>query len=303
VTSVQAIYRMRSQQQRLHIRLPADTTFDAEPLRINGRPVTLEQGDLTKNIYSVPLVGESQDHAFLLELRYTVDRAGLRLECPVFPEDAGDPNVADEPAVQKVYLSVYLPQEQAYLGSAGPWTDEMVWAYNGGFSFRPRAIVTDESLIRWVSDGVGIDTASLRNFETDGHHYLFSTLRPVESAKGSLRVVALREAVLSVLVLLVVIGGGLALVRSRLVTKCLAAGEFIVALVLMVVFFPTLARHIFDGVLIASVFIVLVVWVLWWLVTAFSLRPPKNAAVPPPHSDVKGPDAGAGTTEGGSIHA
>ena len=35
--SVQALYRMRSGQQRLELALPDDVQFDTDPLRIDGR--------------------------------------------------------------------------------------------------------------------------------------------------------------------------------------------------------------------------------------------------------------------------
>ena len=41
---------MRSERQRLAVRLPGGAKFDAQPLRINGRPVSLETGDAAEQL-------------------------------------------------------------------------------------------------------------------------------------------------------------------------------------------------------------------------------------------------------------
>jgi len=261
VTSVQAIYRMRSQQQRLHMELPGKVSFDTDPLRINGRPVTLEQRGTKENIVSVPLVGQNPDEPFLLELRYTLTDAGHLFELPVFPED---------PAVLKVRLSVYLPKELAYLGSIGPWTDELYWRVRG-FSHYPIARLHAGKLIDWVSEGVNIDKTTLTSFQTDGSHYLFSTLRPLPD--GSLRVVTLNHKALNVLVFILFIGGGVVMLFIPRTTAALAIGLTVVGFVLLAVFLPTLTRQIVDGYLIAWVLIVLVLWLLWYLVIVRPRRP------------------------------
>ncbi len=111
--AVQALYRLRSSGQRLAVTLPSGVEFDTEPLRIDGRPTPLESG--AKGEFFVPLVGRGGDRSFLLELRYTLPGVGARVDLPTF---------RDEPAVQKVYVSIFLPEEQEVLGYHGPWTDE-----------------------------------------------------------------------------------------------------------------------------------------------------------------------------------
>ena len=101
-TSVQALYQLRSAEQRLPIVLPEGTAFDTEPLRINGKSVTLESGEPGQ--YFVPLVGQDPDKPFLLELRYTLAKRGTTFDLPTF---------TSSPAVQKVYLCAYLPEEWA----------------------------------------------------------------------------------------------------------------------------------------------------------------------------------------------
>ncbi|MCX5655830.1 MAG: hypothetical protein NTY65_14420, partial [Planctomycetota bacterium] len=181
---VQALYRMRSARQRLKVTLPAGVAFDTEPLRIGGRPVALERGGAEGTSFFVPLVGQKADEPFLLELRYTVPAGALRVECPAFPE---------EPAVQKVYLSVYLPNHWDYLGSAGPWTDELVWAIMPA-GLKPRARQDDPSLIKgWVRQGLVVQGNPEENFPTDGRHYLFSTVGPADPPAGALRLVAVEH--------------------------------------------------------------------------------------------------------------
>ena len=117
--SVQCLYQMRSVGQRVSIQMPAGfdaaTSFDDQPISINGRRVTPERGG--QNLIYVPLTGLNSDEPFLLEIRYTTPGDPHQIDLPLF---------IDEPAVQKVYLCVYLPFERALLQKSGDWTDEAV---------------------------------------------------------------------------------------------------------------------------------------------------------------------------------
>jgi len=252
--SVQALYRMRSARQRLLMQLPAKVEFDIEPLRINGKAVSLERGDAQNNEFFVPLVGQSAEAPFILELRYTVKGAGLRLECPAFRE---------EPAIQKVYISAWLPREWDYLGSAGPWTPELHWVL-WDVGWRPMPNQDDASLIRWVREGVPGGSAE-QNFQTDGRPYLFSTLRPKAPPAGDLRLAAMDSLYFAVLVCGIILVVGIALVFTRAGVRLLAVGAFIVLVVLLGVFAPTLTMQMATGVTVAAAVVVLVLWALWWL--------------------------------------
>jgi len=270
VVPVQALYRMRSARQRLLVKLPPNISFDAEPLRLTtveregpraGQPVTrsisLERGDQEGSTFYVPLLGTSPDEPFLLELRYTVTGGGLVLDGPTFPE---------EPAVQKVYLSVYMPEEWDYLGSRGPWTDELVWVLMGDGSLKPRATQTDADLMeKWLLEGWARLPGLQENFPTDGSHYLFSALRPAAPPEGSLRLTAVRGTYLAIGLFVVIAGLGVALAFTRAAVRLLAIGAGIVLLVLAAVFLPTFARQIAGGSMAAAVFVVLVLWALWYL--------------------------------------
>ena len=93
----------------------AATSFDDQPIRVNGRRVTPERGG--QDLIYVPLTGLNSDEPFLLEMRYTVAGDPSQIDLPI---------INDEPAVQKVYLCVYLPYERALWHKSGAWTDEAI---------------------------------------------------------------------------------------------------------------------------------------------------------------------------------
>lgn len=294
--TVQALYRLRSARQRLRLELPAGATFDTQPLRLNGQPVMLERGG--QDEYFAPLVGRDPDAPLLLELRYSLAGAGARVRLPGFP---------DEPAVQKVYLSTYLPTEQAWLGTRGAWTDDMAWRLREPLHGEPAARHSEDWLLAWVAEGVSASTGT--GFQTDGRHHLFSTLRPVagdDRAGGGLKLVRMRRTTLSLLVFGVVLAGGLALLRRRAPARWLAAGSFVVALVLLGVFLPTFCLRLMDEYLLAAVFAVLVIWLVHYLAWSRPrdpvLRARRAARLqaataseagrhPPPPPDTAAPDA------------
>jgi hypothetical protein len=261
--SVQALYRMRSAQQRLAMMLPADVRFDADALKLNGKVVTLEHGD--KGKFSVPLVG--RDAEFLVELRYTVPGDQRQLDLPFFPE---------EPAVQKVYLCTYLPRKLTLLGSRGPWTNEMAWRWyeegqaraqpqraddlRGGWVLEPQQ--NDRQLIAWVTEKLSVPDPT-NNFATDGRLYVFSTLRPEQPPTGSLRLVAVDRSLLNGIVFVVVLVLGGLFLPQAIGRKAAAAVGLLAALVIAGVFLPTLSRQIMGAALYNAAAIVLLAWVVW----------------------------------------
>ncbi len=253
VTSVQALYRMRSFRQRLVIRLPGEVDFDIQPVRLNGRPVSLEQGE--GGDYFVPLVGQEQNTPFLLELRYTVRGGGLTLSGPEFPE---------EPAIQKVYAAVYIPTEWVYLGKRGQWTPELVWRLRG-FGAAPVGMYDSGWLLPWVTRGVDVDQAVLQDFATDGRRLLFSTLRPEPGQAGALRVVAVDGTLYKGVAIVVLLALGLLLAPMRFGRKVLAVGLLLAAVVLGGVFLPSAARATVSTATVAACCVVLIIWTLWYL--------------------------------------
>jgi hypothetical protein len=254
--AVQALYRMRSSGQRLAVTLPSGVEFDTEPLRIDGRPTPLESG--AKGEFFVPLIGRGGDRPFLLELRYTLPGVGARVDLPAF---------RDEPAVQKVYVSVFLPEEQEVLGYHGPWTDEQ--AANEHTIFRQSHLSRDADarLVSWVREGVATAENPGDSFPVDGQLYLFSTLRPEAGEAGSLRLTTFSGNWLDFLVFASVIALGLALLRRSLAERGLALVLLVIGLLLIGVFLPTFAIQILHGRggLWLAMALTALVWVGWFL--------------------------------------
>jgi len=302
--TVQALYRMRSAQQRLAVRIPSGGQFDSEP-RIDGRRVPLEVEQGRADEYLIPLVGQDADDSFLLELRYTVPSKGqtFRLDRPVFPlyaatgdgtpaeDDAGAeaeaaPSAASagpvEPATQEMYLCVYVPEELDLVDREGPWTERFRWGLNATLNFRPIADPNDRQLLDWVADGTDLG----ESFPTDGRLYVFSALRPAPPPDGSLRLATVGADWLATCVMGAVALVGLLLLPCRAGRRVLVVGAIVVALVICGVFYPVFLWQVCDGALAAACSIVLVVWAVWYLIwtrpRAIARRSARQADRPPP---------------------
>ena len=248
VISVQALYRMRSARQRLTVVLPPGAEFDAQPLRIGGRPATLEKGG--ESGYYIPLTGVGADKPFVIELRYTLEGDGSRIDPPVFPQ---------EPAVVKEYLCVYLPEEQRLLNAWGPWTEEFRWRCDDWLRWRPEPVRSPNSLVDWVQGDLTPGNPA-NDFAADGEPYLFLTLRPAPPPEGSLRLKTIDGDWLSGLVFIATVLLGLLLLPARLPARALAIGAAVIALVLAGVFLPIFSMQIINGVLLSAIFVVAVMW-------------------------------------------
>lgn len=243
--STQALYRMRSARQRLLIQLPEGVEFETLPM-INGRQVKLERGDESGNRVLVPLVNQSPDEPFVLDLRYTVADAGTKLQVPHFPE---------EPAVQKVYLLAYLPQEEALLGSFGPWSSDVEATQA---LYRHDAHV--EQLLQKLCANIPAAAAEAAAFQTDGRVYVFSALQPAAAADMQLTLATMHRNWLSGLVIAVILICGIILLRFPLKVKIMTAGLFLILLVMLMVFLPTFAQQVIGGAMAAAVIAVAVIW-------------------------------------------
>ena len=250
---VQALYRMRSARQRLALRLPADAEFDSQPARINGEPVALERGD--EGQLFVPLIGQDPDTSFTLELRYSSPGTFEQVVVPAFPED---------PAVQKVFVAAYLPQELALIGSTGPWTEEFTWRHQGSFHWVPQATHSDEELLKWVREGMA--ASPLTSFQTDGTMYLFSALRPEPPPNGSLGLYAINDKRLACLIFVPLAIIGLVLLRKPLRAKVIAIAAILIAIVACGVFAPTFAQQLFNSPMYAGLTMIGVAWLAWYVI-------------------------------------
>ncbi len=267
--SVQCLYQIRSVGQRISIQMPAGfdsaTSFDDQPIRVNGRRVTPERGG--KDLIYVPLTGQNSDDPFMLEVRYTIPGTPNQIDLPVF---------TDEPAVQKVFLCVYLPFERALLHKSGPWTDEAVDEHtrsiagllnaknsNSLFSrmFRPRNENVD-ALLSWVQSDVPVDSSGSQKFEVDGRPYVFSALRPEAAPAGSLKLRTINMTLLNVLVFGLIGLLGLILIRARLTTQLAGALIVVAGLVIVGVFFPLVTEHLFGESLLLTAVVVGLAWLV-----------------------------------------
>ncbi|WFB36897.1 hypothetical protein P3T73_03860 [Kiritimatiellota bacterium B12222] len=252
--SVQALYQIRSVRQRLELRLPEDAVFDSQPLELNGRSVAMERGG-DGQVY-IPLTGFKADEAVLLELRYSLPKGGEALRLPHFPED---------PATQKIFLSVYVPESQVYLGHRGGWNPEVVWVVSDGFRMMPRANQSADMLWSWVRDGVSVTSSPLDRLPTDGQHLLFSTLRPDTSG------VALKVCVFSIRWFYVMVIGcglvlGLLLIRASQRTRIVVTMSLVAGLILVGVFLPSFAHALVNDATAAAALLVVVLWFVYDLV-------------------------------------
>lgn len=247
--SVHALYRMRSAHQRLAVHLPGGAAFDPNPVRINGRPAVIERGKTDE--FFIPLVGQDPDTPLLLEVRYTLPKVAGQWSLPSFPS---------EPAVQKVYVSAFLPSERILLGSRGPWTNEMRWHGDGAFSFRPLPVASDNELLNWVREGVAGTGGSAEPFQTDGKPYLFSSLQPPASPGGDLALTTIDENWFKAIVIVSFLAVGLGLLRTSPATRILSVGAFLTAATLCGVFLPTFSRQMLNLVFMYSILVVLLIW-------------------------------------------
>ncbi|MBN2021523.1 MAG: hypothetical protein JW809_01900 [Pirellulales bacterium] len=299
--AVQFLARVRSAGQRLEVTLPADVEFDSEPLRINGRAVTLERG--AAGTVFIPLVGAEPDKPFVIDLRYAAPGNGGTLELPVFPEN---------PAVLKVQLCAYLPEELALVGVTGPWTNEIAWRPSGDacLTWEPTFPLSDAELFAAVCQGVNVSPEeAIKGFQTDGRRYVFATLRPT----GPLHLWTINEKLLTGIVLVVVVLGGILLVPCGWGSRVLAVGALVAAIVLCGTFWPILAMQVLDGYLVLALVLVLVVWIIACARRVSCRRPaaswasggpsPSEANGAPPPSPEAPAAPPADDQEGGPSHA
>jgi hypothetical protein len=301
--SVQAFYRIRTARDRLQVQFPAKVKFDTEPLRINGRTVMLET---QKDDYFIPIVAPNADAPFLLEMRYTLPGGDGRLDLPDFPQD---------PAVQKIFLAVYLPETKSLLGANGPWTQEFRWRMTPALMWHAESECG--SMLDTVQNGVQLSGNAIDNFQTDGRLYVYSTLRPEPAPAGSLSMLVFDNRWLQAIVFFAVFLGGAALVPARCGAKALAAGSLIAAIILLGVFCPTFAMQILNGILLLAIFLVAMLWGvagIYRMQKCLPAKPPVQNAVPPtrdsgvdlsqyqPHAAEPKSGGNAEGTEGGVCH-
>ncbi len=273
--SVQAIYRMRSARQRLAIRLAEDAVFDAQPLRINGKPVSAERESATT--ISAPLVDQNMNETFVLELRYSIKGTPARLDLPFLPDD---------PAVQKVCLCVYLPDKQVLLASSGTWSDERG---ETAFSmFDPRNIQEDTELLNWVTDHNRPAANSAKTFPIGKSQlFVYSTLRPEEAPSGSLHLKTMNRRWFNGVIVVAIALLGLPLFRKSPHLQLALLLLITATLLLLGVFMPELARSVFSSIFPVAIVLLGLIWLFGYATKLRWRREPATVSVAatPPSAD------------------
>jgi hypothetical protein len=275
--SVQALYRVRTARDRLAVSLPENAEFGTEPLRINGRSVMLEKQNKD---HFIPIVAPNPDAPFILEMRYALPKNdGSRLDLPIFPQD---------PAAQKVFLAVYIPEKRTLVDATGSWSKEFHWEISPAMMWHPRPTAGIGELLGWVREGANLSGSPADDFQTDGTLYVYSTLRPETPPNGSLSTTIIDARWLRGLVFGVVFVVGVLLIPAPFRLKTLAVGTLIAIIALLGVFCPIFAMQVLNGILVLAIFLVLVLWAVAW---AFHMqrRQPTAPAAPttaaPPSRD------------------
>lgn len=279
--AVQALYRIRSVQQRLAVTLPPGAE-PANEQRLNGRRFDLElapetvhskAGEPERGLYYVPLAQTSPDEVAILELRYhtPLQRPGLMI--PEFPIDRDVQPSA--PAVQRVYLAVYVPEEMRVLAKFGPWTEEFDWEMQPGRGLQPRVkqAADPQSLMDWVTEGANV---TVGDFAVDGTGLVYSAIDPPPGARGALK---LRMCDGRLWNGLVMIGGlivGASLLRLRWGTRLWILAWLTLLWCIASVVFPIAAAQMVDRTLFLVGTGVFVVWLFSDAVRKRPKRPPRG---------------------------
>ena len=276
-TTVQAIYRLRSSLQRLAVQLPAGAELDLDPLRINGQPRGLEQGE--EGLSYIPLAEQASEKPLLVELRYTVSGEPSELRFPVFP---AQPPVQSEPAQQEVLLSVYLPQEWQILATRGPWTAESESRF---WLAEPIGKGWDDAQrLEWVSQDIDLDRMRLKSFPVDGRVARFTSLRPPAPPEGSLRLWVVHERWVHFWMFGVLGLVGVFCWRKPPGTLLLLLSLFLILILTVGIFWPTFAELVLTMSFWLGCGLLLVLWCLFGLarycgVRAWAPTPPGPAHV------------------------
>lgn len=280
---VEAWYRFRSAQQRLQLTLAEGAEFDIDPVRVDGRNVTLEKG--REHEFFIPLGTSKGESVHLLELRYTLADRAQSFILPAF---------ADSPAIQKVYLSVNLPEHQSVIAVDGPWSPEMRWLWQpqSGRTLRrwgyvPRSVRSESELLAWVTHGAPQPPTPRDTLVSDGRVFLFAAIDPTREA--ALRLSIVDGGSLQALVCALVLIGGALLIRSSCEQRLLAGGASFALFIVLGVFRPYLWYELVNDGLFAALGLVAVLWTVEY----FVWRRPRATVSPPVKSP---PDLAAAAT-------
>ncbi len=286
--AVQALYRMR--RRGSDCRWCCRPTYSSIPSRCGSMVARRRWRRGAQDEFFVPLVGRASGEAFLLELRYTIPDSSTKVELPTF---------RDEPAVQKVFVSLFLPRQWELIGYDGPWTDEQA-APNLFSSMEPRTRHNDGDLLSWVVEGLTLPANPADSFPVDGQSHIFSTLRPDGGDSGSLRLNTFNRQWLQVLIFLAIAGLAVLLLGKSWSQRGAALAALAIVLLVSGVFAPTFAAQLMFGGLWWGLALAFLLWVFWDLYSRKNKSLPIAAAVHPTQTPVR---VVSGFDSGGAPHA
>ena len=257
-TSMQAVFHISSVKQRVPVKLPENAVFDSNPVRINGKSVTLEKGAPGEFFIPFAVAGKDTGAKLLLEIRYVIPDSDRPILIPQFDDDC---------AIQKVVLLVYIPKDKAILNISGPWNAENVYALSGFMTLKPRARAGYGSIMAetfkrdldWEWDKA---METINSFAVDGHPLMFSALQPVRGDKGALVLTCAPSWICKAIAIAIILLCGALLAARPLWYKLLAIGFAIVLWAILAVFAPCLAFVLASNASGTAALIVLSIWAL-----------------------------------------
>ncbi len=293
--SAQALFRIRSVQQRLELAMPEKATIS--DIRVNGQNIVLESDTASggRPRFMIPLTTVPPDTPFILDIRYTVDPpCDNRIEIPSFPGIPETKNTAavPGPAIQKVFLAAYVPEDRILVGFRGDWSKDFTFQYSDSRTLPVNTPSVDSLFGEFASGGRSND------FSVSGNPWLFSAIHPGEDAALTLTIVPDRigAAVFVVLVLI-----GLAMLALSWLRRFQAVIALSVIGIVLGYVYSTFGSLLLNQS--AACYAVLVVAAIWLLQAVYELarkRKTTDNLADTPAPTVSEPVSTCQTTEGGT---
>lgn len=229
--SVQAVYQIRSVRQRLALEMPEGSSFDLDP-RINGVAVSLELDSEGSNVRRIPLNSTTPDASFLLELRYKQPKNGGRIILPEFPDD---------PAVQEMYVAVYVPNDSVMCMYKGLWSPHFSHEIDTSpGAFYQTVSVVNRPDVDFVLEGFRNSTGhNVQDFSVEGKVYVFSALQPGNNGDSVLKVTTVHENTFYGVSFFLLIVFGAVLTRAKWKCRIFAIIAFSLFMLLIGICCPT----------------------------------------------------------------
>ncbi|MDR1923374.1 MAG: hypothetical protein LBQ66_03275 [Planctomycetaceae bacterium] len=204
--TAQALFKIRSVQQRLEMILPPQVKITE--VRLNNKPISLES-DSTAT-FMIPLTSITPDTPFLLDVRYSVNACKNEIVIPSFvlPDaDKNNTNTSNGAAIQKAELAVFVPEPYPVLiGYRGNWTKEFAHEKKPSNNGINCYLGVDRRATMLLQEFNVQD-----DFKVSGKKYEFSAIHP--DSNSSLIITVTNETMCAAIFVLLVIIFGFLTVR------------------------------------------------------------------------------------------